>query len=124
MRSEFKEIKISTSSKFQLVNISSEVENAVRESGIKNGLCHVYAVHSTPAIIATEDEGRLKEDFLKMVKDMFPPDADWRHPMNAYAHMASAFLATSRTFPVRDGKLVRGTWQEVFLLEFDGPKSE
>ena len=121
-----KTLTLSTSKRFELIDITSEVEAIVKESGIKNGICLVFAPHATAAIVANEHEIGLINDILKAIKEHFPPEKDWLHNRiddNAHAHIASAFIGTDRTFPVINGKLVRGTWQNVFLVEMDGPRS-
>ncbi len=125
MRIYVKELTLSTRSKYQLIDITHEVEDIVRESGIKNGLCLVFAPHATAAIIANEHERGLMEDILKKIKDEFPENGKWQHNIiddNAHAHLASAFIGADRVFPVINGKLIRGTWQNIFLVEMDGPR--
>ncbi|ADM27939.1 protein of unknown function UPF0047 [Ignisphaera aggregans DSM 17230] len=119
-------LKVSTSSRFELVDITSSVENIVRKSGIKNGICLVFAPHATAAIIANEHETGLISDIQKFIKDLTKPDANWSHNIiddNAHAHIGSAIIGSERIFPVIDGRIVRGTWQNIFLVEMDGPRS-
>lgn len=126
MKIYFKDIIVKTSKKLELIDITYEVERIVKESGIKNGMCLVYAPHATAAIIANEHEEGLMSDILEKIKEDFPQDGKWRHNIiddNAAAHLASSFIASSRIFPVKDGKLIRGTWQNIFLVELDGPRS-
>jgi secondary thiamine-phosphate synthase enzyme len=78
------------------------------------------------AIIVNENESGLTKDIGKEIQQDFPRGAGWRHGMvydNADTHLASSFISPSRIFPVRDGRLVRGTWQNMFLLELDGPRN-
>ncbi len=120
-----KEFHVSTSRRFQAVRITDKVLEILRESGIKNGLLTVFLPHATAAIVANEFEPRIASDYLEWVKRYVPPDAPWRHndiDDNAHAHIASAIIGPSRTFPVVNGSLIRGTWQEIILLEFDGPR--
>ncbi len=121
----YEEITISTSSRFELVDITDRVEEIVRKSKIRNGICMVFAPHATAAIIANEHEYGLLKDIIKLIKELFKPDADWNHNRiddNAHAHLGSAIIGASRVFPVIDGRLVRGTWQNIFLVEMDGPR--
>jgi len=122
----FRELTFSTQRRLQLVDITSEVERAVRESGIRNGICLVFAPHATAAIIANEHESGLMQDILRKIEEDFPRDGKWLHNRiddNAAAHLASAFIEAARVFPVKDGRLIRGTWQNIFLVELDGPRS-
>ncbi|RLF11806.1 MAG: YjbQ family protein [Thermoprotei archaeon] len=126
MKVVFKELRVSTSNLTELVDITRQVEEAVRESGVVNGLCLVYAPHATAAIVANEHEAGLMRDILNKLQQEYPRGAGWLHDRiddNANAHLASAFIGSSRTFPVMDRRLVRGTWQNIFLVEMDGPRS-
>ncbi len=125
MKVFFKEFTISTSERFQVINITSYVEEAVKESGIRNGICLVFVPHATAAIIANEYEPNIVSDYIELVRQVFKPDYAWRHNRidnNAHAHLASAIIGPSRIFPVREGRIVRGTWQEILLVELDGPR--
>lgn len=125
MKVKFKEIKVNTSGKIQLVDVTDLVESFVRESGISDGLCLIYSPHSTTAIIVNEKESGLMEDILTKVRQDFPAGAGWLHDRiddNAHSHLASSFIGPSATFPVKNGSLIKGAWQNVFLLEMDGPR--
>jgi len=120
-----KELTLSTHRKYQLIDITYEVENVVKGSGISNGLCLIFAPHATAAIVANEHERGLMEDMLRKIKEEFPENGKWQHNIiddNAHAHLASAFIGADRVFPVINGRLVRGTWQNIFLVEMDGPR--
>jgi len=126
LKASFKEVELSTRSRVELVDITRQVEEHVREGKIENGLCLVYSLHSTAAVITNEHETGLMLDIAKKVQEDFPGGRGWRHDevdSNAEAHLASSFIGPSRIFPVRDGRLIRGTWQNIFFLELDGPRS-
>jgi secondary thiamine-phosphate synthase enzyme len=102
------------------------VEEAVKKSRVLEGLCIVHTTHSTAAIIVNEHEGGLMEDIVRKVREDFPKGTGWLHDRvddNADSHLASSFMGSTRVFPVRGNGLVRGTWQSIFLLELDGPRS-
>jgi len=127
MKVYFQEIMFSTTKRFQLIDITREVESIVRESGVRNGLCLVFAPHATAAIIANEHESGLMDDILTKIKELVQPDRRWKHNIiddNAHAHIGSALMGADRIFPVKDGHLIRGTWQNIFLVEMDGPRSQ
>jgi len=127
MKVYFQEIMFSTTKRFQLIDITREVENIVRESGVRNGLCLVFAPHATAAIIANEHESGLMDDILTKIKELVQPDRRWKHNIiddNAHAHIGSALMGADRIFPVKNGHLIRGTWQNIFLVEMDGPRSQ
>jgi len=126
MKVLFKELRVSTTERVQLIDVTSDVERFIRDSGVRDGLCLVYAPHATVAMIANEQESGLLRDIIEKVKEDYPKGAGWSHDRiddNASAHLASAFIGSSRIFPVRNGSLVRGTWQSIFLMELDGPRS-
>ncbi|MEM4788934.1 MAG: secondary thiamine-phosphate synthase enzyme YjbQ [Ignisphaera sp.] len=119
-------INISTSKKFELIDITSKVEEIVQKSGIKNGICMVFVPHATAAIIANEHELGLINDIITFVKELTQVSRDWKHNLiddNAHAHIGSSIISPHRLFPVVNKRIVRGTWQNIFLLEMDGPRS-
>ncbi len=120
------EFQISTKSREEVVVITRRVEEIVAKSGVKNGLALVYVPHATAAVVLNEDEPRLREDILNKVKSLFPRGAGYRHDEidhNANAHLASVFLGPFVVMPVVGGRLARGTWQDVMLVEMDGPRT-
>ncbi len=126
MKVHVETITLSTSRRFELIDITHRVEQIVERSGVKNGICLVFAPHATAAIVANEHEAGLMQDILEAIKEHFPPSKPWRHNViddNAHAHVASALIGADRVFPVINGRLVRGTWQNIFLVEMDGPRS-
>lgn len=127
MKVYYKEIRISTHSRFELIDITHEVEQIVEESGVRNGMCLVFAPHATAAIIANEHESGLISDILTKIKELTEPGSSkWKHNIiddNAHAHIGSALIGADRVFPVINGRLVRGTWQNIFVVEMDGPRS-
>ena len=126
MKIYFEDIIFSTSKRVELVDITDRVEEIVRKSGVKNGICLVFAPHATAAIIANEHERGLMEDIITKFKEEFPSDGKWKHNLidnNASAHLGSAMVGADRVFPIKDGELIRGTWQNIFLVELDGPRS-
>jgi secondary thiamine-phosphate synthase enzyme len=126
MKNFSKSITLQTKEKYQLIDLTETIEEIVSESQVAMGLCLVYAAHATAAIICNEHETGLIHDILKKVEEIFPPSAGYMHDRiddNASSHIASALIGASRTFPVEHGQLIRGTWQNIFLLELDGPRS-
>jgi len=121
-----KEFTVRSSERLQVIDITETVEEIVRESGINNGIVLVFVPHATAAIIANEFEPRIAEDYLELIRQVFKPDYPWRHNAiddNAHAHLASALIGPSRCFPVIGGRIERGTWQSILLLELDGPRT-
>ncbi|MCE4614188.1 MAG: secondary thiamine-phosphate synthase enzyme YjbQ [Desulfurococcales archaeon] len=121
-----KEITYRTSKLIEFVDMTRDIERIVEESRIKDGLAHVFVPHATAAIIANEYEQGLLGDYVRLIRELFRPGGDWMHNRidnNAHAHLAAGIIGADRSFPVENGKLVRGTWQNIFLVELDGPRS-
>ncbi|MBS7622601.1 secondary thiamine-phosphate synthase enzyme YjbQ [Candidatus Bathyarchaeota archaeon] len=126
MKTSLKEITISTKSRIQLIDITGQVEELVRNAGVTNGICLIFSLHSTTAVVINENEKGLLSDIVRKVSEEFPKGAGWSHDRiddNADAHLASTFIGSSRALPIIGGGLMRGTWQSIFLLELDGPRT-
>lgn len=122
----FQEFSVSTRKQMEIVNVTREVENIVASSGIREGLCIIHTPHATAALIVNEGEEGLIYDITKKIEKFFPVTEEYRHnrvDTNAHAHLASAFLGSSRVFPVKNFRIVRGTWQNILLVELDGPRN-
>jgi secondary thiamine-phosphate synthase enzyme len=120
------EFEIKTSKRTEVVDITEKVEAAVRKSKIKNGICLIFVPHATAAVVLEEAEAGLIKDMEAAIQKNFPRAAGYRHDRiddNADAHLASGFIGQSRIYPVKDGKIVRGTWQQSLFLELDGPRN-
>jgi len=119
-----KELGFSTTKKRQLLNITSQVKEAVAQSKIEEGICLVFVPHATAALLLNEDEEGFKADVETLLENWMP-EGDWEHNRidnNATAHLASAFIGQSKAVPIVGGRLQLGTWQEIFLVELDGPR--
>jgi secondary thiamine-phosphate synthase enzyme len=120
------EVSVKTERRFQVVNITGYVEEVVRKSKIVEGFCLIFVPHATAALIINEYEPRIVSDYIKWITEVFKPGGGWRHDEiddNAHAHIASSVIGTNRFMPVRGGSLARGAWQEVMLVELDGPRT-
>ena len=110
------------------MDITEEVKNVVAAAGIASGLCAVYTPHATAAITINEnDDPNIGVDFLAALRKLIIEHDGWLHDRvddNAAAHIKSALIGPSETIPITGGRLVLGTWQNVFLCEFDGPRAE
>jgi len=125
MKTWFKEITFSTRQQREIVDLTDEVLEAARESGIKNGLLAVQLPHATAALVLNEGEEGLKRDLLDKLDDLVEVRGNYKHDRiddNAHAHLKSALLGTSAVLPITDGHIVRGTWQNFLIIEQDGPR--
>ena len=117
-----RELNFSTRGEIDLVDITREVERIVMESGIENGQVLVFVPGATGAIVTIEHESGLLEDFRRALKELIPKGKDYLHDRiddNAHSHLRATLLGASECFPVVDGRLVRGTWQQIFFVELD-----
>ena len=118
-----REFKISTKKKYEMADITEEIEKAVE--GVKEGVVTVYVPHATAAIVINENaDPNLCDDFLQAL-DKLVPEGVWKHDKidnNGAAHIKAAILGPSESIPVKDGKLMLGTWQSPILVELDGPR--
>lgn len=122
MKIHTEELRFSTKGEIDLVDITSEVERVVEESGVRNGQVLVFVPGATGAIITIEHESGLLEDFKRALKELIPKGAGYLHDRiddNAHSHLRASLLGASECFPVVDGRLVRGTWQQIFFVELD-----
>lgn len=109
-------LSIQTERAGDMVELTSKVGEVVRESKIKEGVAHVFAPHATAVFALTELESRLCEDIRKIL-DTLVPTGGWLHPGNAHSHLRSMLLTPDKTLPVRDGRVITGTWQSLFFIE-------
>jgi secondary thiamine-phosphate synthase enzyme len=119
-----REIQIHTSSHGEMHDLTSEVARVLTESGMRCGLVNIFNVGSTGAIGTVEFEPGLQQDLPAMLDKLFPPSRDYGHEQawhdgNGHSHLQATLLGPSLTVPVKDGKLVPGTWQQIFHLECD-----
>ena len=108
-----------------LVDITNEVSEAVKESGVYEGICVIYCPHTTAAITINENaDPDVKTDFVMGMGKSFPDLAQFRHAEgNSDAHIKSSTVGASETVIISKGKLLLGTWQDIYFCEFDGPAS-
>ena len=108
-----------------MVNITSEVQNAIKESGVNEGSCIVYCPHTTAAITINENaDPDVVTDILYGLDKTFPDRKEFRHAEgNSAAHIKSSVIGAEKTIIISKGKLLLGTWQGVYFCEFDGPRT-
>lgn len=118
------ELTLKTHTSTELINITTEIQSAVSRSGVKNGICVVYVPHTTVGLLINEPEPGFHSDLMHFLDKLIPEKGSYRHPDgNAHAHIKASLLGSSKHFLVKDGRLVLGTYQAIFLCEFDGPRS-
>lgn len=108
----------------EVIDLTDKVNQIIAGNKLKEGICHLFLTHTTAALTTGEIGEGTAEDLLEVAEKMIPK-IDFRHahdPSHAWSHMASSLIGPSLTIPVKDGKLVLGTWQSILLVELDGPK--
>jgi len=117
-------IIINTSREKEIVNIDQEIRNIIAEQGWSDGLLLVYTPHTTTALTINENaDPDVPLDILQHLQQLVPRLADFAHSEgNSDAHILSSLLGNSVQLIIEGGNLVLGTWQSVFLAEFDGPR--
>jgi secondary thiamine-phosphate synthase enzyme len=117
---------MNTRSRRDLINITNDIEAAVRESGVQEGLCLVSAMHITAAIWVNDNEPGLWQDFLDWVERLAPVKPDYRHHQtgedNGDAHLKRTLVHQQAVLPVTAGRLDLGPWEQIFYAEFDGQR--
>ena len=129
MRSYRKELWFNTTQRRELINITSDVKNCLRESGIKEGLCLVNAMHITASVFINDDESGLHNDFEKWLEKLAPekPYSQYQHngfEDNADAHLKRTVMGREVIVAITDGKLDFGHWEQIFYGEFDGMRKK
>jgi secondary thiamine-phosphate synthase enzyme len=117
---------ISSKEPEQSFDITERVRDIAKRSGVRTGFCHVMALHSTAAVVVNETaDPNIGRDVITALGRMVPTKADWLHDLrddNAHSHIKASLLGSSETIPMQDGELVLGTWQGIWLFDFDGPR--
>lgn len=119
-------LNIETSRRIELIDITSEVKEEVRISGVREGVCIISTRHTTAGVIVNENENGLREDILNMLERLVPQGAGYRHDRidnNADSHLKAILLGSSEALPIIKGELELGTWQSIFFAEMDGPRN-
>jgi secondary thiamine-phosphate synthase enzyme len=120
----FSTFNVKTTSRTQLINITTEIREAIRKSSIRNGICVVYIPHTTAGVIINEAaDPTVARDITASLDKMVPFNDSYTHREgNSAAHIKSSLVGVSCQIPISDGAPTLGTWQGVFFCEFDGPR--
>ena len=116
--------EVSTRSRDDWVDITALVRQTVREAELDDGIATVFVPHTTAGVTIQENaDPPLKEDITRALDGLFPWQGNYRHcEDNAAAHLKTCYMGNSAQVFFRDGELIRGTWQNIYLCEFDGPR--
>ena len=121
----FLTISINTKNRSEMIDITSRVEEELRRSGLKDGVCFLFVPHTTAGITINEHaDPSVEADIQAMFNKLVPWEASYRHlEGNSAAHIKSSLIGNSVIVLVESGHLELGTWQGIFFCEFDGPRS-
>ena len=120
-----RKLTVRTGARAEMIDITSMVRTAVRKSGVRDGICHVFVPHTTAAVTINENaDPDVPRDMLMALDKAIPWQDRYRHREgNSAAHVKSSLVGASETVLVEAGNLVLGTWQSLFVCEFDGPRT-
>jgi secondary thiamine-phosphate synthase enzyme len=118
-------ITVHSGSRNEMIDITTEVQEAVDKSGVKDGYVILYVPHTTAAITINEGaDPSVKHDILSALNKLIPHDSSYRHAEgNSNAHIKSSIIGCNETVLIENGKLVLGIWQHIFFFEGDGPRT-
>lgn len=123
MATETYSLKLNTNKKFEIIDITSKINDLIN---IDNGIVSIFSKHSTSAIVVNENEPGLLKDFESCLSNLISEKFSYFHDRidnNASSHLKSFLLSSSECLPIKNSKLDLGTWQSVFFVELDGPRS-
>jgi secondary thiamine-phosphate synthase enzyme len=118
-------LSVKTREKTELIDVTSDINRLIQESGIEQGLCMVYVPHTTAAVTINESaDPSVKADMLMVLNKIIPWEAGYRHlEGNSAAHIKTTLVGSSELIAIEGRRLVLGTWQGIFFCEFDGPRN-
>ena len=119
------QFSVNTRSLTEFVSITSQVQNELQRTEVKNGVCTVYVPHTTAGITINEGaDPNVAKDILMEINKIVPMEDGYTHSEgNSAAHIKTSLFGSSVQIPVEEGRLTLGTWQSIFLCEFDGPRN-
>jgi secondary thiamine-phosphate synthase enzyme len=117
------ELQIRTRAQTEFQEITAQVQRAVAESGAQDAICHIFVPHTTAGLTLNENwDPNVRDDLLHAMAEMVP-DLPYRHSEgNSPAHLMATLVGSSETLLIDSGRLVLGSWQGLYLAEFDGPR--
>ena len=128
MESYTEHLRFNTSKRVEFINITDKVGQAVRKSGIKEGIVLVNAMHITASVFINDEEKGLKEDFIEWLHKLVDVKKNYKHNLagedNAYAHLMRAIMGREVVVAITNGKLDFGPWEQIYYAEFDGQRKK
>lgn len=118
-------LSVSTRSRFELVDVTAKVRDAIRACGVRSGIVHLHCPHTTAALVVNENaDPSVVRDIIAVFERLVPRSGDYRHAEgNSQAHVLASLIGCGLTLPIDGGEPALGAWQGVFFVEMDGPRS-
>ena len=118
-------IKIRTSTREELVDITDEIRKLIAKSGVEDGVAHLWSMHTTCALTVNEGaDPDVKSDMTRFMRELVPQNAGFDHAEgNSDSHVKTSLFGPGLTLLIENGEPLLGTWQSIFLAEWDGPRS-
>jgi secondary thiamine-phosphate synthase enzyme len=118
-------MKVSTHGRCELVDITKGVQKIIEKNRVKEGILHIFCPHTTAAVTVNENyDPSVQTDISNTLSKLIPHHAGYAHSEgNADAHVKSSIVGSARTLFIQKGKIAFGTWQGIYLCEFDGPRT-
>jgi secondary thiamine-phosphate synthase enzyme len=117
-------LEIRSERRNQLIDITGRIQKMVADSGVADGMAHIFVPHTTAAVTINENaDPAVQSDMLGFLAKLIPEKADFRHSEgNSDAHIKSSLVGAQATVFIEGGNLILGTWQGIYFCEFDGPR--
>jgi secondary thiamine-phosphate synthase enzyme len=118
-------IKVNSHARTEMIDITSEVRELIEKSRVRDGACHIFALHTTAGITVNEGaDPDVQRDIIDFLDKKVPVSYPFSHAEgNSDAHVKSTLVGVSETVLIEDGQLLLGTWQAIYFCEFDGPRN-
>ena len=118
-------LSVKTRERAEFIDITSDINKLIQKSGVTQGLCMIFVPHTTAAVTINESaDPSVKSDILKILNQIIPWEANYRHlEGNSPAHIKSTLVGSSELIAIENQRLILGTWQGIFFCEFDGPRT-
>jgi secondary thiamine-phosphate synthase enzyme len=121
----FQTLTVRTHDRTEFLDLTRQIQDALQESGVREGLCHLFVPHTTAAVTINENaDPSVKADILMVLNQIISDHEPYRHlEGNSPAHIKASLIGPQLTVIISDGRLVLGTWQGIYFCEFDGPRT-
>lgn len=124
MKQILSEINISSQRKYELIDITDRIQEIVKKSSVKEGMCFLFVPHATAGFLINENEEGLKKDIIRFFNDIVSLDKYYHNQIdnNAQSHILASVLKPNLCLIIEKSSLILGPWQQIFLVELDGPR--